>query len=152
MPARSRRRRPAARAIAEAGPSYAPRPLLLDTHVWLWWFTGDRRLGRAARSLIRRSDDVRFSAASAWEISIKRGIGKLLFHGETDIAFEVERGGFTALPVTIAHADEVHRLPAHHRDPFDRMLVAQARIEGLTIISADEVMSRYEVAVIDARR
>lgn len=151
MPARTRRKRPAAGAVAETASAYAPRPLLLDTHTWLWWYTGDRRLGRAARAIIRQSGDVRFSAASAWEISIKRTIGKLVFHGETDIALEVERDGFVALPVTIAHADEGHRLPALHRDPFDRLLVAQARLEGLTIVTADEVLSLYGVAVVDAR-
>ena len=150
MPARSRRAAPTTRAVAEAAAAYAPRRLLLDTHTWLWWYTGDRRLGRAARTLIRQSDDVRFSAASAWEISIKRAIGKLVFHGVTNIALEVERDGFVTLPVSIAHADEVHRHPALHRDPFDRLLVAQARLEGLAIVTADEVISRYGVAVVDA--
>jgi len=124
---------------------------LLDTHAWLWWYVGDRRLGREARALIKHSDDVRFSLASAWEIAIKRSTGKLPVKGELLLEQELERDGFTPLPITLAHTDEVRMLPPLHRDPFDRMLVAQARVEGLTIISADDAIARYGVAVIDAR-
>jgi len=145
-------RRPRGRsAAAEAAPSSFPRRILLDTHTWLWWYTGDRRLGREAQALIKRTEDVRFSAASVWEIAIKSAIGKLEFRGDTDISRELERDGFGPLAITIAHADEVRRLPSLHRDPFDRLLIAQARIEGLTVVTADDVIPRYGVPIIDAR-
>jgi PIN domain nuclease of toxin-antitoxin system len=143
-----RRKRP---IVAEPASTYSPRRILLDTHAWLWWYTGDRRLGRDAQALIKRTDEVRFSAASAWEIAIKRASGKLVFHGDTDLSRELERDGFTALAITVAHADAVRRLPHLHRDPFDRMLVAQSQLEGLTIVTADDVIPRYGVAVFDAR-
>lgn len=138
--------------VAEAAPAYLPRRILLDTHVWLWWFAGDRRLGRHCLAVIKQADEVHVSAASAWEIAIKLALGKLIVRGELDLAGEIERDGFLPLPITIAHADAVRGLPALHRDPFDRMLVAQARADELTIITADDVMSRYGVAVLDARK
>lgn len=150
MAAKTRRRKPA--VVSEPESTYSPRRILLDTHAWLWWFTGDQRLGREAKALIKRTDDVRFSAASAWEIAIKRTIGTLVFHGETDLSGELERDGFTPLAITVAHADAVRRLPPVHRDSFDRMLVAQAQLEGLTIVTADDVIPRYGVAVFDARQ
>lgn len=137
-------------AVKEPAPTYSPRRLLLDTHVWLWWYTGDRRLGREALALIKHSEDVRVSAASAWEIAIKQSIGKLVFKTEVRLELELERDGFLALPVTLAHADEVRRLPALHRDPFDRMLIAQARVDGLTIVSADDAILRYGIPAVDA--
>jgi PIN domain nuclease of toxin-antitoxin system len=138
--------------VAEATVPYSPRRILLDTHVWLWWFSGDRQLGREALALIKRAPEVRFSAASVWEISIKRALGKLLVRDELGISGELERDGFTELAVSIAHAEAVHELPALHRDPFDRMLVAQAQVEGLAIVTADDAIGRYGVPVIDARR
>ncbi|MBA3889069.1 MAG: type II toxin-antitoxin system VapC family toxin [Gemmatimonadaceae bacterium] len=134
----------------ETPATYAPRRLLLDTHTWLWWQSRDRRLGRAARRLVSSADDVRFSAASAWEIAIKSAIGKLEVPAGSSISRELELDGFTQLPVTIAHADAVRQLPPLHRDPFDRMLVAQALVEGLTIVTADEALRAYGVAVVDA--
>jgi PIN domain nuclease of toxin-antitoxin system len=146
-------RRPRKRAaVAEPEPQYSARRILLDTHTWLWWYTDDKRLGRAASALVKQTDEVWFSAASAWEIAIKRSIGKLVLRRELDIANELERDGFTSLAISIAHAEEVRRLPSLHRDPFDRMLVAQARYEGLTILTADEHLSRYGVPTIDARK
>jgi PIN domain nuclease of toxin-antitoxin system len=147
MAARKSRKRA---AVPESSPKLSPRRILLDTHTWLWWYTGDRRLGREARALIARTDEVSFSAASAWEIAIKRGIGKLRFHGELDLAQELERDGFTPLAVSIAHADGVRLLPTLHRDPFDRLLIAQAKIEDLAIVTADQTMARYGISVIDA--
>jgi PIN domain nuclease of toxin-antitoxin system len=144
------RRKP--RTVAESTVPYLPRRILLDTHVWLWWYAGDRRLGREAMALIKSAPEVRVSAASAWEIAIKRALGKLVIRDALEISRELERDGFTELPVAITHAEAVHELPALHRDPFDRMLVAQAQIEGLTIVTADDAIARYGIPVIDARR
>ena len=140
------------RAVAESSVTYSPRRILLDTHVWLWWHIADRRLGRAALALIKEAPEVRVSAASAWEIAIKRGLGKLVVGEGFDISRELDRDGFTELAVSIAHARTVHELPALHRDPFDRMLIAQAQVEGLTIVTADDSIARYGIPVIDARR
>lgn len=147
MAARKRRRAP---AVAEAARSYAPRRVLLDTHVWLWWQTGDRRLGPQARAVITKTDEVRFSAASAWEISIKAALGKLTLPANADVSRELERDGFIPLPISIAHAEALRDLPSLHRDPFDRMLVVQAQVEGLALLTADPALRAYGVAVIDA--
>ncbi len=126
--------------------------LLLDTHVWLWWQANDRRLGPRARDVIRDASEVRFSAASAWEIAIKTGLGKLRLPPDADIDGELKRVGFAALPVTVGHAALVRTLPPLHRDPFDRMLVAQALAEGLTLVTADTALQPYGIAVVDADR
>ncbi|HEY4219098.1 MAG TPA: type II toxin-antitoxin system VapC family toxin [Gemmatimonadaceae bacterium] len=144
------KRRPAT-AVAESRVEYAARRILLDTHTWLWWYDADRRLGARARALIAGADEVRFSAVSAWEIVIKQAIGKLVIRGVFDLARELDRDGFLTVPITIAHTEEVRHLPSVHRDPFDRLLVAQARVEGLTILTGDDAISRYDVPVIDAR-
>jgi PIN domain nuclease of toxin-antitoxin system len=145
-------RRRARKSFVAAAPvtELAPRRLLLDTHVWLWWQADDTRLGSATRQLIRRASEVRFSAASAWEIAIKVAIGKLELPKGADIAAELDNSGFLALPVEIAHADDVRRLPSLHADPFDRLLVAQARTEGLTLVSADRQLAAYGIPVLDA--
>jgi len=120
--------------------------LLLDTHVVLWWRQNSRRLGRAAREAIARATVVHVSAASAWEVAIKIAIGRLQIDG----AFEdhVLDAGFEALPITFAHAAEVARLPPHHADPFDRMLVAQARLERLTLVTHDRTFASYDVETL----
>jgi PIN domain nuclease of toxin-antitoxin system len=143
-------RRPKRRAVAEASPTYSARRLLLDTHVWIWWQRSDRRLGREARERIERADEVVLSAASAWEIAIKSGLGKLTLPPDADVGRELELDGFRLLPISVAHAAAVRQLPPIHRDPFDRMLVAQAGLEGLTIVTSDKVMARYGVAVMAA--
>lgn len=140
------------RTVAESAVSYQPRRILLDTHVWLWWFAGDRKLGRETIALIKSAPEVKFSAASAWEISIKRALGKLVIRDELDIPQELERDGFSELPISVAHAAALHELPALHRDPFDRMLVAQAQVEGLTVVTADDAIAKYGIPTIDARR
>lgn len=150
MASRSRSRKSA--RVAESSAPYSPRRILLDTHVWLWWYNGDKRLGPDVQALIKRADEVRFSAASAWEIAIKRALGKLVIRGDFRLAQELERDGFMELGISVAHAEAVHALPSVHRDPFDRMLVAQAQVEGLAIVTADDVIARYGNAVIDARR
>ena len=99
---------------------------------------------------MQRASEVRFSAASAWEIAIKVSIGKLTLPDDADIGDELSRSGFLALPIEIAHADDVRRLPPLHNDPFDRLLVAQSRLEGLTLVSADRQLAAYGIAVIDA--
>jgi len=128
--------------------------LLLDTHVWLWWLDGSRRLGAAARRAIEKGDSVVWvSAATAWEIAIKVGLGRLTLGEppEECVPREMERSGFQPLAIGIDHALAVRALPAHHRDPFDRLLIAQARMDHLTIITADPVFRRYDVRVLDAR-
>lgn len=116
--------------------------LLLDTHVFLWAVADSRKLNAAARRLIQEADEVRVSAASIWEIAIKAGLGKL--SGDADqLAAAVEDSGFAELPVTSRHAAMVARLPPHHGDPFDRLLVAQALAEPLILLTADRTLARY---------
>ncbi len=124
--------------------------MLLDTHVWLWWQTGDKRLGRETVRVIQRAAEVRFSAASAWEMAIKSAIDKLVLPPHADVEAELERDGFQDLPVEMAHAEALRGLPALHRDPFDRMLIAQAMVEGLTLVTADPALARYGAPVMDA--
>jgi PIN domain nuclease of toxin-antitoxin system len=125
--------------------------MLLDTHAFLWWLTDDDRLSERAGELIADgANDVYFSAASAWEIAIKAGLGRIRLPDEawTFTPDQLERNAFQALPVHVAHAVAVITLPDVHRDPFDRMLVAQAITEGLTIVSADPELARYAVPVV----
>lgn len=150
MAARSRKKKQPAR-VAESAVSYLPRRLLLDTHVWIWWYTGDERLGRRARSLIKNASNVHISAASAWEMAIKRRLGKLAFDDALDLAAELERDGFNELPITVAHAEATLALPPAHRDPIDRMLIAQAQTEGLAIVTADDALAGYDVPIVNAR-
>lgn len=125
------------------------RRLLLDTEVLIWWDTNDRHLGRHARALIRDADDVYVSAASAWEIAIKIALGKLR---TTRLPSTVTADAdFRTLPVTCEHAEALLDLPAHHRDPFDRLLLATAWVEGLTVVSSDRQLRLYDVPLIDAR-
>jgi PIN domain nuclease of toxin-antitoxin system len=144
------RPRTAGRRGRETSAAPSPRRLLLDTHVWLWWQADDARLGGRARKLISTASEVRLSAASVWEIAIKTSLGKLTLPKDADIDGELETDGFLPLPVEIAHADGVRLLPALHRDPFDRLLVSQARAEGLTILTADAALAAYDVTTVDA--
>jgi PIN domain nuclease of toxin-antitoxin system len=124
--------------------------LLLDTQVWLWMLAAPARLSAAGRRLVVSTDHELFlSAASAWEIAIKYGLGKLKFPGPpADLVPEwMRRTGVTPLAVLHRHALHVASLPAHHRDPFDRLLVAQAQLEELTILTADRNLARYDVRV-----
>ena len=117
--------------------------LLLDTHVLLWCMSGDRRLGKASAALIRDPlNDVYFGAASVWEVAIKAALGNLRVDtGELLEALAAE--GFGELPVLGRHAAELAALPAHHRDPFDRLLVAQSRVESLRLLTDDKTLTRY---------
>jgi PIN domain nuclease of toxin-antitoxin system len=118
--------------------------LLLDTHAFVWW--DNARLPKAVVRRIQRAEDVLVSAVTAWEIAIKSSLGKMTASGS--VAEAIDDYGFTALPILVAHGDAVRALPALHRDPFDRMLVAQAIVEDLVIVSADEELRRYKVAVL----
>jgi len=121
--------------------------LLLDTHVLLWSLAGDDRLGDRAVDLIEDGRNVVYvSAASIWEISIKRSLGKLRVPG--DVPTEVDAASFVRLPISFEHAVEVAALPDLHADPFDRMLIAQARTDRLTLMTDDAVMQRYDVQLI----
>ena len=120
--------------------------LLLDTHAFLWWRENDPRLGAQARKAIARADIVYVSAASAWEIAIKVALGKLRIPGSVEEAVEESR--FSGLPISLGHAAAVLDLPDHHRDPFDRMLIAQARVGGMTVVTADRRFEPYDVAVL----
>ena len=128
--------------------------LLLDTQALLWWKEGSRKLGRRARRAIDRdAATVRVSAASAWEIAIKSRSGRLRLAEplHTWMPEELERNGFLMLTVSVEHAVLVASLPDHHDDPFDRLLIAQARSEGLTVVTSDTAFDSYDVRVLDAR-
>lgn len=121
--------------------------LLLDTHVFLWWLTDDPRLDADRRRAIADPDAlVHVSAATMWEISIKEALGRI--DVGDDFAGEIDRGGFIELPISATHAVAAGRLPHHHGDPFDRMLVAQARQESLTLVSRDAALSAYDVDLL----
>lgn len=129
--------------------------LLLDTQVWLWMLAAPERLSPACRRLVVSMDNELFlSAASAWEIAIKHALGKLKLPGEpVDLVADwMTRTGVTPLPVLHRHALHVASLPPHHRDPFDRLLVAQAQTEQLTVLTADREFARYDVRVKGASR
>ena len=125
-----------------------PRGLLLDTHVVLWWRADDPRLGSAAREAIAIADFVHVSAASVWEAGIKMRLGRLRL--PEPFAKGVADSGFSELPVRFAHAERAAELPGHHDDPFDRMLIAQAQVEGLTLVTHDRVIWQYDVPVLQA--
>jgi PIN domain nuclease of toxin-antitoxin system len=127
--------------------------ILLDTHVLIWWIENNRRLGKRAKVIIQNDETaIWVSAVSIWEISIKTVLGRF----DIERSFvgryheEMERSGFRRLPVNFDHAFAVRELPLHHADPFDRMLVAQARTEGLTLLTCDRVLEEYGVPVLDA--
>lgn len=123
--------------------------LLLDTHALLWSLALPERLVEAARQAIREPDNAVFvSAASVWEMAIKASLGKLIIPDNLDEQLSLNR--FTPLPITLAHAQTVEHLPLHHRDPFDRMLIAQAQQEGLTLITRDPLVQQYDVVWMQA--
>ena len=120
--------------------------LLLDTHAVLWWRLDSPRLKRAVRAAISTSELVWVSAASGWEVSIKRALGKLEL--SEPFASLVAGSEFVELPIRLAHAEEIAALPPHHTDPFDRMLIAQARIERATIVTHDRQFGLYDVPTL----
>lgn len=123
--------------------------LLLDAHALLWWLTDDRRLSDAARRSIAESANVALaSAASIWELEIKRVSGRV--EAPTDILEALEGAGIEALPVTAADAVDSARLPAHHKDPFDRMVIAQAMRLDAVVVTRDRAFANYDVHVLGA--
>jgi len=123
--------------------------LLLDTHALLWWLAGDRSLSHAARAAITdETNGIFVSAASGWEISTKHRIGKL--PGAASIIADLDQAitdqGFTGLPISLRHGQIAGALPGQHRDPFDRMLIAQAMLENLLLVSNEELFDVYGVA------
>lgn len=123
--------------------------LLLDTHVLLWWLQDGSRLTAGAREAISDSASlVHVSAASVWEAAIKVSVGKLRVVG--DLAEAIPASGFIELPIAARHAWQAAALPRLHDDPFDRILVAQAKLEELTIVTHDRALRRYDVAVLPA--
>lgn len=120
--------------------------LLLDTQLFLWWLSGSRRLPAAARGLVGQADEVLVSTASLWEATVKIGLGKL--HADVgELIGGIEASGFRELPIRAAHVATLASLPLHHRDPFDRMLVAQAITEPLRLITADRTLRQYSELV-----
>ena len=123
--------------------------LLLDTNALIWTLRNDPTLNSQARESIHdQSNEVFVSVASVWEISIKRSTGKL--DAPDDLVSQIEGTRFVRLPITFEHADRAGRLPLHHRDPFDRMLVAQAQVEDLVMVTRDRDIARYEVETLRA--
>lgn len=127
--------------------------VLLDTQSWLWMVSAPERLSPASRALVENTDNEAYlSAASAWEIAIKYALGKLRLP-EPPVPYvpdRMQRLRVLPLPVEHAHALHVSTLPLHHRDPFDRLLVAQAQLEDLSVLTADRIFGRYDVTTIPA--
>jgi PIN domain nuclease of toxin-antitoxin system len=125
--------------------------LLLDTHVVLWALSEPGRLSeRARKSIEAEENEVFVSVVSPWELAIKGPREGL--KPPNDFEPEMERGRFTILPVLLRHTQLIGSMPYHHRDPFDRMLVAQAVVDGLTIVTADRMLTRYQVSLLPAIR
>lgn len=125
--------------------------ILLDTHAFLWWITDDPQLSvRARECMSGATQELFLSAASGWEIAIKVRLGKLTLPEDREafISEQLRINAIQSLPIRMGHALHVAGLPDHHRDPFDRMLVAQSQLEGLPILSVDPQISQYDVEVI----
>jgi len=121
--------------------------LLLDTHIVLWWLLGDKQLPLLARKLVSdRGNTIFVSPVSIWEIRLKESLGKLSVPADFELRLNAE--SFEALPLTAKHAHAAGTLPWHHRDPFDRMLVAQAQVEKLQLLTADGVVGAYGSFVV----
>lgn len=120
--------------------------LLLDTHVILWWIKGDPTLPDELRDRLNHDPDIYVSPASIWEVAIKRAIGKL--DGPADLPERIRDSAFVSLAIEPNHAIAAGRLPMHHRDPFDRILVAQARCEELTLATRDPLCQKYDVSIL----
>lgn len=122
--------------------------ILLDTHTLLWFIAGDANLSQTARLAIEDAANEKFvSAASVWEIAIKISIGKMNLQIDFDKLFphQLDINGFELLPIEIKHSSQTIRLPFHHRDPFDRILIAQATAENMNIVSTDAVFDDYPI-------
>jgi PIN domain nuclease of toxin-antitoxin system len=121
--------------------------LLLDTHIVLWWLADDPTLAEDIKERLDREADVHVSSASVWEVAIKQALGKL---EPPDLPEQVRDSGFRLLNITADHGIAAGRLPMHHRDPFDRVLIAQAQLEGLTLVSRDSHVQKYDIDVLVA--
>ena len=123
--------------------------LLLDTHAFIWFFNGDDNLSATAKNLIENpANTCWLSIASLWEISIKTSIGKLALRGNfSEIEGFMAAGAIRLLPISFEHLLQLQQLPFHHRDPFDRLLIAQALTEDLTVLSRDAIFPQYEVSI-----
>jgi PIN domain nuclease of toxin-antitoxin system len=124
---------------------------LLDTHAFLWFITEHRRLSQRAGNIIKdRNNEIFFSAASAWEICIKRRLGRLAIEGDPElfIVNQLAENQFRSLPIQISHSVYTLHLPEIHKDPFDRMLISQSHVEGMTLISADQNIQKYDISVL----
>ncbi len=127
--------------------------LLLDTQCWLWWFAQPEKLSEnVIEQIVDETNEVWFSVASVWEMGIKVSIGKLLLPEPIDdyVSTRMNQLGARSLQITASHALRVATLPLHHRDPFDRMLIAQAQVEEMTLVSADSIFHQYEVSLLRA--
>ena len=125
--------------------------VLLDTHAFLWWITEDRRLSARAREVMADGgNDLLLSAASGWEIAIKASLGRVSLPIPIDrfLSEQLQRNGIGILPIEMSHALRVHALPLLHRDPFDRLLVAQALLEKLRILTSDRQVAQYDVEAL----
>jgi len=125
--------------------------LLLDTHAALWFFQADSRLPASARERIEEAgSDAHVSMASLWEIAIKVSLNKLTLPGEFETLFpsSIAESGLALLPISVAHLATVRRLEHHHRDPFDRLLIAKAKIEGMTVVTCDPHFPAYSVPLL----
>jgi len=116
--------------------------ILLDTHVYLWWLNNDKQLSKKARSIIIDADLVYISSITIWEAAIKIQLGKL-DASINALVKAIESEGFLELPITAKHAEKIIELPAYHKDPFDRMLVAQCVCEPLRLLTGDTVLRQY---------
>jgi len=127
---------------------------LLDTHCWLWWLTEPEKLSDKVIGIIESPDnDIFISSASSWEIAIKYASGKLPLPEKPEyyVMSRLQRDGFMSLKIEHIHALKAGALPPHHNDPFDRMIIAQAQVEKVPIITSDKKFSMYEVELIQAR-
>lgn len=122
--------------------------LLLDTHVLLWWLSAEHLRPKALAAITSADSDVWVSAASVWEMSIKAALGRLAV--PDDLSDQLTHHGFDVLSIGLSHALAIRSLPPHHADPFDRMLVAQAQVEDLTLVTRDANIRRYAVRVLRA--
>ena len=123
--------------------------LLLDSNTIVWWDDGSAELGAAARKMIQDAEGVYVSAASEWELSIKAALNKLVLR--RSILEATMAAGFESLSISFQHAQAVRHLKPIHKDPFDRLLVAVAMVEGLALVSSDPVLAEYPISVVDAR-
>lgn len=119
--------------------------LLLDTHVVLWWLADDAELDAATKDRLDVEPEIFISSATVWEVGTKQALGKLA--GESSLAEHVRDSGFAVLPISAHHAIAASGLPLHHRDPFDRMMIGQALVEGLTVMTRDRAFNAYGVPI-----